>query len=241
MIIKAPNKNNPNSFNKQAHLYAKCSLIQSQIIEMLVQSVDSKIIGRAIDIGCGSGGMAMQLDKIGLEVGEFYGLDVSQEMLHHHPKKLKNISNITLICEDFESFVFEKYDIVFAASSLQWAKNLDVLIEKLAKSSPIARFAIHTDKSLDAVHRFLGSKSPLRSARCLKGILEKYFEGDISIETLERNFNNRGDFLHHLKGSGLLGGGVLSYSEAKKFRNHIPYEKAEYEVLFFAGTSKVFQ
>lgn len=241
MIIKTPNKKNLNSFDKQAHLYAESSLIQSQIIDILLQSLEFKTIHRVIDIGCGSGSVAIQLDRLGLEIEQFYGLDISQEMLHHHPKKMKNIPNITLICDDFETFIFEKYDVIFAASSLQWAKNLEFLMSKLAKSSPIARFAIHTNKSLDSVHRFLGTSSPLFSAEYLVGILEKYFEGKIWIERLERNFNNREDFLRHLKGSGLLGGGILNYSQAKNFRNNIPYAKAEYEVLMFAGISKVFQ
>lgn len=241
MILKALEKNNPNSFDKQAHLYTESSLIQSQIIEILLQSLDCKTIHKAIDIGCGSGGVAMQLNRLGLQIEDFYGLDISQEMLHHHPKKMKNISNMTLICEDFETFAFEKYDVIFAASSLQWARNLEMLISKLAKSSPVARFGIHTNKSLDSVHKFLGTLSPLRSAKCLRDILEKYFEGQIWIEKLERNFSNREDFLRHLKGSGLLGGGVLNYSEAKHFRNNIPYQKAEYEVLMFAGISKLFQ
>lgn len=240
MIIKTPNKNNLNSFDKQAHLYAESSFIQSEIIEILLQSLEFKTIHRAIDIGCGSGSVASQLDALGVEIQEFYGLDISQEMLHHHPKKMKNFSNVTLICEDFEAFIFEKYDFIFAASSLQWARNLEVLISKLAKSSPVARFAIHTNKSLDSVHKFLGTSSPLRSAECLMEILEKYFEGKIWIEKLERNFSNREEFLSHLKGSGLLGGGVLNYSQAKYFRNNIPYQKAEYEVLMFAGISKLF-
>lgn len=240
MIIKTPNKKNLNSFDKQAHLYAQSSLIQSQVIEILLRSLELTTIHRAIDIGCGSGSVAVQLDALGLQIEDFYGLDISQEMLHHHPKKMKNISNVTLICEDFEAFIFEKYDVIFAASSLQWAKNLEVLLSKLAKSSPVARFAIHTNKSLDSVHRFLGTSSPLRSAECLKNILEKYFEGKIWIEKLERNFSTREEFLSHLKGSGLLGGGVLNYSQAKYFRNNIPYQKAEYEVLMFAGISKLF-
>lgn len=240
MIIKTPNKKNLNSFDKQAHLYAQSSLIQSQVIEILLRSLELTSIHRAIDIGCGSGSVAVQLDGLGLQIEDFYGLDISQEMLHHHPKKMKNISNVTLICEDFEAFIFEKYDVIFAASSLQWARNLEVLLSKLAKSSPVVRFAIHTDKSLDSVHRFLGTSSPLRSAECLKDILEKYFEGKIWIEKLERNFSSREEFLSHLKGSGLLGGGVLNYSQAKYFRNNIPYQKAEYEVLMFAGISKLF-
>lgn len=240
MIIKTPNKKNLNSFDKQAHLYAQSSLIQSQVIEILLRSLELTTIHRVIDIGCGSGSVAVQLDALGLQIENFYGLDISQEMLHHHPKKMKNISNVTLICEDFEAFIFEKYDVIFAASSLQWAKNLEVLLSKLAKSSPVVRFAIHTNKSLDAVHRFLGTSSPLRSAECLKDILEKYFEGKIWIEKLERNFSTREEFLTHLKGSGLLGGGVLNYSQAKYFRNNIPYQKAEYEVLMFAGISKLF-
>lgn len=241
MIIKTPNKKNLNSFDKQAHLYAESSLIQSQIIEILLQSLKHKTIDKVIDIGCGSGGVAMQLDDLGVQIGDFCGLDISQEMLHHHPKKIKNISKMTLVCEDFETFIFEKYDVIFAASSLQWARNLDVLMSKLAKSSPVARFAIHTNKSIDSIHRFLGTSSPLRSAQCLRDILEKYFEGKIWIEKLERNFSNREEFLSHLKGSGLLGGGVLNYSQAKYFRNNIPYEKAEYEVLMFIGVSKLFQ
>ncbi|MDO7252958.1 class I SAM-dependent methyltransferase [Helicobacter cappadocius] len=238
MIVRIKNKKKLNSFAKQAHSYKQSSLIQSQIVQMLLASCDFTSIHRVMDIGCGCGAVALEIDKLGIKVDKFYALDIAHEMISQHPKKTKYIPHIELICEDFEEFVFDKYDVVFAASSLQWAQDLDSVMYKIAKSSHMVRFAIHTNKSLDSVHRFLGTSSPLRDKKCLESILQKYFNGKIWIEKLERNFTNRQDFLGHLKESGLLGGGVLNFSQARYFRNNIPFAKIEYEVLMFAGVSK---
>ncbi|PAF54215.1 hypothetical protein BKH42_01520 [Helicobacter sp. 13S00482-2] len=239
MIIQLANKNKPNSFAKQAHSYKRSSLIQAEIVDILLRSCDFKNIDKVIDIGCGCGAVAIELDRLRIKIREFYALDISKEMIFEHPKKAKHIQNIELICEDFEKFIFRTYDLVVAASSLQWAQDLDSMMYKLAKSSHMARFAIHTDKSLCCVHQFLQTTSPLRDKKTLEDILYKYFEGELWIEELERDFDNREDFLRHLKESGLLGGGVLNYSRAKYFKNHIPYQKVQYEVLMFAGISKV--
>ncbi|PAF42681.1 methyltransferase domain-containing protein [Helicobacter sp. 11S03491-1] len=231
-------KNNQNSFARQAHVYQKSALIQTRIAHLLLNKLQYKYFYHVLDIGCGSGSVAIEIEKLKIKVKNFIGIDIAKEMLFYHPKQLNHIQNINLICEDFEKISLPKSDLIIAASSLQWAKNLEYILSKIAQNCSEVAFGIYTNKSLKSVHNFLNTSSPLRSKEALKDMLGKYFRGKSYIAHFEESFQNRQDFLRHLKNSGLLGGGNLSYQEAKYFRNHIPYEKAEYEVLIFIGTPK---
>ncbi|PAF49990.1 hypothetical protein BKH41_01450 [Helicobacter sp. 12S02232-10] len=231
-------KNIRNSFSKSARTYQENALIQTLVAAKLLNVLGLKNIDSLIDIGCGSGNLALQIQKSGILVNHFIGVDMAEEMLAHHPKKIECIQNISLFCEDFEKFSFQKYEVGIAASSLQWAKDLETMLARIAKSCSKVAFGIYTNKSLDSLHSFLGTCSPLKSKESLKAILEKYFKGEIWVEHLEQKFQSRSDFLKHLKGLGLLGGGALNYTEAKRFKESVPYEKAEYEILMLVGVSK---
>ncbi|PAF50457.1 class I SAM-dependent methyltransferase [Helicobacter sp. 13S00477-4] len=224
-----------NSFSRKAHTYQGNSSIQALIASRLLEYLDLNYIETLIDIGCGGGNLALQIQKAQIFVKDFIGIDISAQMLSQHPKKIQHIDNISLICDDFEKFAFEEYDVGIAASSLQWAKDIESLLENISKSCSKVAFGIHTNQSLSSVHNFLNTDSPLKSADFLKECLKKYFIGEMWLENFEQRFEDRVKFLSYLKSLGLLGGGVLDYNKAKIFRNEVPYKKVEYEVLMFIG------
>ncbi|PAF47081.1 hypothetical protein BKH46_05010 [Helicobacter sp. 12S02634-8] len=227
-----------NSFSKSAHTYQAHALIQAQVAQKLLEALEIKSLGDVMDMGCGSGHIAILMQKMGIKVERFWGVDISQKMLELHPRVLDGMGEICLICEDFERFCFQQYDLMIGASSLQWARDIESLLARVAKSCKRAAFGIYTNKSLQQLHDFLGTDSPLWSQEHLREILERYFDGRIWIERMEQEFLRREDFLVHLKNSGLLGGGVLSYKQAKYFATQVPFTKASYEILMFIGTPK---
>lgn len=234
--MEAINHKNQHSFSKQAHSYMNFADIQKQIIKKILIDLPSNIKSIA-DIGCGSGNVALELETLDLKICNFTAIDISQKMLDLHPKKIANIKNIIFQCQDFENISIDNHDLIIASSSLQWAKNLKKTLCNLSNKAKEFRLSIHTNKSLESIHNFLGTKSPLRDKSEILEILKEYFIGEIWVESLEKTFLTRKDMLNHLKYSGLLGGGVLDYRQAKLFKENVPYERIEYEVVMFIGKS----
>ncbi|WP_180762993.1 methyltransferase domain-containing protein [Helicobacter sp. 11S02596-1] len=213
--------------------------MQNLVASKLLKTLGLQRIDSLIDIGCGSGNIAYAIDKIGIYVNDFIGIDIADTMLASHPKALPCIQNISLFCQDFETFSFQAYDVGIAASSLQWASDLESVLKRIAGSCAQVAFGIYTNKSLSSLHSFLGTASPLRDEKTLREILGKYFNGKVWLEYVKQDFTSRTDFLKHLKYLGLLGGGVLGYTEAKRFRENVPYACAEYEILMFVGRPRI--
>ncbi|RAX51817.1 hypothetical protein CCY99_08430 [Helicobacter sp. 16-1353] len=105
-------------------------------------------------------------------------------------------------------------------------------------ANPKLAFSFFTAKSLETLHNFLGTKSPLRSSFEIEILLKKYFIGEIEIQKITKTFDNKNDLLAHLKNSGLLGGGNLPFRAKKKLKFDIPFLELSYEVLFFIGEAK---
>lgn len=227
------------SFNKMAESYADSSHLQNQVARILLDFCDEffsdvKIV---LDLGAGSGNVAKNITH---KIDSFIALDNAPNLLSLHPLKLDNIASIRLVECDFERYDFsERYDLIIASSALQWAKDLDTILQKIAntKNARVA-FAIFTNASLWELHSFLGTKSPLKSADEVVFLAQKYFDIDFKVESFHLNFSSREAFLSYLKGCALLGGGHLNFSEKKRFRFEIPYFEANFEVLFIKGSVK---
>ena len=92
--------------------------------------------------------------------------------------------------------------------SLQWARDLKSVLEKIALSSKEVALAIHTDFSLHEVHEFLGTPSPLRDLKTLKSLIKnafKHFQIELENKRFALYFNRKQDCLNYLKKCGLLG------------------------------------
>lgn len=225
------------SFNKEAKNYALYSKIQNKIAKKLISKSMNKDIKRILDLGAGSGNVAVNLSKYNIDY--FLGIDSAQSMLLSHPRSLPNINLLELKNISFEDYDFEYcFDLIISSSSLHWAQNLESIFEKIAlksKSNTNIAFSFFTNKSLESLHNFLNTKSPLRSVFELQVLLDRYFIGEIEIQTITKVFNDKNDLLRHLKYSGLLGGGDISFATKKKLKFNIPFLDINYEILFFVG------
>ncbi len=221
------------SFNKQASNYVYYSSLQNKIAKYLTTNAMNVDIHRVLDLGAGSGNVIRNL--IDYKIDYFLGIDNSINMLSLHPKKMDNISHIELRSIDFENYCFnEDFDLIIASSSLHWAKDIESIFFKMKSNYNVA-FSIFTNKSLESLHSFLDSTSPLKSCDEIKSIINKYFIGEFETIIYKENFDDRDSLLNHLKYSGLLGGSNISFSSKKRLKFEFPNLFLEYEVLFFIG------
>lgn len=250
------------SFNKMSHSYAKNCALQNEVAKVLVDFCDEFLRNsrKIIDLGAGSGNIAKNLDD--RQIDFFLALDNAPNMIALHPQNLPHIAQIKRLCCDFDDYDFsDDYDLVLSSSALQWAKDLDLLFKRLVDSAQKTQksressesleskkslesseskpkrfaFAIFTRESLSALHAFLGTKSPLKSATEILSITQKYFCVESKMQRFSLNFSTRDEFLAYLKNGGLLGGGNLSFSQKKRLRFGVPFLSADFEVLFIKG------
>ena len=131
------------------------------------------------------------------------------------------------------------FDLITAASSLHWARDLEALFGALAAlNAQKYAFSIFTKNSLADLHNFLGTTSPLRDKCEVLGLLEKHFVGEAKAQIFVESFDSREALLGHLKHCGLLGGGALNFAAKKRLRFALPIRCLRYEVVFFVGFAR---
>ncbi len=229
---------NKHAFNKHAKTYHLFAHIQQQIAIYLMQFLKQKHYDKVLDLGSGSGAVFKALEQQNIIIEDFIALDNSINMLKLHPTHSSNIQKISLEHADFEEYVFQTCDLILSSSSLQWARDLKSVLEKMAFSSKEVALAIHTDFSLHEVHEFLGTPSPLRDIKTLKSLIKdafKNFQIELENKRFALYFNHKQDCLNYLKKCGLLGGSTLSFKQKKHFFQNMAFEKLSYEVLLFSG------
>ncbi|HEX5329091.1 methyltransferase domain-containing protein, partial [Sulfuricurvum sp.] len=129
-------------FSRYAAEYGSRNVIQRLVADKLITSTETHP-RRILDLGCGNGTLFSLIDW---EVERFIGVDFSDSMLSHHPKA----STVELILGDFnDSALFERlgneqYDRIYSASALQWAEDLDRVMESLASLNTPMSLAIFT-------------------------------------------------------------------------------------------------
>ena len=221
------------SFDKQAKNYIHYSSLQNEIAQYLIlKSMDIDICS-ILDLGAGSGNVIKNLKKYKLDY--FLGIDHSPNMLSLHPKNMDNIAHIELKNIDFENYDFDaKFDLIISSSSLHWAKNMESIFCKIKHQNKVA-FSIFTNKSLETLHYFLDSISPLKSYDEISSMINKYFFGEFERKMIKKEFESRDALLNHLRYGGLLGGGNISLESKKRLKFAFPNLFLEYEVLFFVG------
>lgn len=222
------------SFDKKSLSYAKNCSLQNEVAKILLDFCESWHYKKIIDLGAGSGNVALNLVH---SVDFLLGIDNAPNMLALHPRKLPHIAQIRLIVGDFESYDFsDDFDLILSSSSLQWAKNLDLLFKRLKDSIESSHkkfaFAIFTSESLRELHAFLGTASPLKSSSEILAIAQKYFCIESKIQHFKREFSTRDELLAYLKNSALLGGGNLAFRDKKRLKCAFPHTALNFEVLF---------
>ncbi|ANV97622.1 hypothetical protein BBW65_01840 [Helicobacter enhydrae] len=225
------------SFDQQAESYVSCALAQRVFAQTLVLEIAERLgrgFDRVADLGSGSGELQAIFNQEGIAYQEFEACDISSKMLHLYPKT----HNTQVFCQDFDVFLQRggDYDLVCSSSALQWARDLSMTLERISLQTQNVGLCIITDRTFGSLHRFLGTFSPLLSTHRVMELLERYFDGYMRIKCIELQMQDSREIMTHLRRSGVMGGGVLGYNQAKKMLQF--QGSLEYEAVIFVGKSK---
>jgi len=118
--IKETNKWNPENYNKHTGFVSALAL---PVVELLNPKENETIL----DVGCGEGTLAVEIEKYGAKI---IGIDMSAEMIEQCKDKgiEAYIGSVTDLPYDSE------FDAVFSNATLHWVKDAKSAVENIAKS-----------------------------------------------------------------------------------------------------------
>ena len=225
-----PSHHHTDEFSKRAVSYNEHNIIQKKVVKRLIENIKSNP-KKILDLGCGSGAV---YKNITWNIEKFVGVDKAENMCELHPSH----KSICLVNEDFETFVFEKYDIVISSSALQWAKDLDALLRKIASNSDEIAFSIFCDGTFKTIYEVAKLEPFLPKQQKLLKLLSKYFEFTHELVHYRLEFEDNLAKFRYIKNSGVSGGErKLSFRETKKLIENYPHSYLEFEVMFVWGKS----
>ena len=223
-------------FSRFADVYTRYHTIQKQVAKELVECLKSEP-QHLIDLGCGSGTLYKELFY---KPKSYVGVDLSDEMLEHHPKA----DNIKLLCRSFDELeLFKtlsdtKFDMLISSSALQWSKDLAKLFERIVKLDKPFAITLFTDNTFKTLHKEAGTRSPLHSKEMIADLAKKYFNRDVEFREYILKFENNRELFKYLKKSGVSGNEVqLNYPETKRLLRQYPLDYLEFEVAFIIKES----
>lgn len=223
-------------FSRHAHTYDEYTLVQKEVARYLVEHITSKP-KCILDLGCGSGEV---YKHITWSLESFVGVDCSQAMSARHPKS----HEVSIVCEDFESPTLKAqlappYDLIISSSALQWANDIEAMIQFISLTCKEGAFAIFTDKTFQTLYQTSGLETFLPSTQKLIALFEAYFTCKYEVKTFQLYFDDTLSLLRYIKKSGVSGGQKkLSISQMRSLIETYPSKALEFEVLFVWGKPK---
>lgn len=98
----------------------------------LIRELDLRGDERALDMGCGDGGLCRQIAEL-LPQGEVLGIDASRGMIEASlPKETHNLRFLLLDINDLD--FTEKFDIIFSNATLHWVRNHEKLLQNTTRA-----------------------------------------------------------------------------------------------------------
>lgn len=222
------------SFNHKALEYDHYAVAQRFFAQKLAQKISNQKFEHIAELGCGSGILLDNLLKNNVNFQSYIGCDSSEEMLLAFKQE-----GIKKICIDFDAFLSnakQSFSLVCSSSALQWSKNLDHTLGLISQKAKRVALGIIDCATFSSLHSFLQTSSPLLEFQNIKTLLLKYFCGDLEVVKMSLEFDNPQECIAHLRGSGVMGGGVLNFTQSKKL---LSYQGVlEYESVIFVGKPK---
>jgi len=223
-------------FSRFAHQYDQYNMIQAKVASELIGSLSSSSHKNVLDIGCGSGEVFKNLERLDITIEHFIALDSSQAMLNIHPQN----ANITKVCANFnddnliEKLPSQKIDMIISASSLQWSTDIDFTLKQLSNMSDRLHAAVFTSGTFKTLHDTASISSPIYNAKFIQEIVSKHYTSvNFALHQYRLNFENTRDMFKYIKQSGVSSGErKLSYKQTKQLMKEYPLDYLEFEVLF---------
>ncbi len=222
-------------FSKRAKSYQETNIIQKKVVKKLIKGIQSQP-KHILDLGCGEGAVFKEVDW---EFESFIGVDKAENMCALHPSHDK----LTLHNTDFEDpslyHDISHVDITIAASSLQWAKDLESTVQNIAKHSEQIAFAIFCDGTFKSIYDITHLPSFLPHHEWALEIVSKYFDIHHDKSLYKLDFEDNLSKFRYIKNSGVSGGNrQLGYHDTKKLIAAYPHTYLEFEVLYIWGKVK---
>lgn len=222
-------------FSKSAKYYDDYNIIQQEVAKKLVSLIPNKP-KNILDIGCGSGTVYKKIDW---ELDSFIGVDFSTNMLQNHPLSKK----IRLVNGDFNDEIFlksisnYKVDCILSSSSLQWAKNPDMLFYHLSLLKVPMYLAIFTSNTFKTLNKIIKSDSIILGKEKIISSIQKYFNINYEVCNYNLKFDSKDEMFKYIKKSGVSGNrNILTFKQTKKLIQEYPLDYLEFEVLFINPT-----
>ena len=222
-------------FSKRAKSYQETNVTQKQVVKKLIKGIKSKP-KYILDLGCGEGAVFKEIDW---EFKSFIGVDKAENMCTLHPYH----DRVVLHNSDFEESklytTIEHVDITIAASSLQWAKDLEKTIMMIAEHSDEIAFAIFCDGTFKSIYELTKLPSFLPYHDDVIRLISRYFDITHEKKEYKLEFKDNLSKFRYIKNSGVSGGNrQLSYHDTKKLIAEYPHSYLEFEVLFVWGKKR---
>lgn len=222
-------------FSKRAQSYQEHNIIQKKVVKKLISGIQTKP-KHILDLGCGEGAVFKLIDW---EFETFTGVDKAENMCSLHPCHDK----LTLRQIDFEESTLyhdiSHVDITIAASSLQWARNLEKTIENIAMISDEIAFAIFCDGTFKSIYDITKLPSFLPHHDKVLQMISAHYDIRHEREFYTLDFKDNLSKFRYIKQSGVSGGNrQLSYHDTKKLIESYPHQYLEFEVLFVWGKKR---
>ena len=221
-------------FSRYAAEYGSRNVIQRHVAKKLVALASDKP-SRVLDLGCGNGTLFSLIDW---EMERFVGVDFSASMLEHHPLS----PNVELMLGNFndpqlfETLRSEPFDRIYSASALQWADDLDSVLQSLTSLDTPMSLAIFTAGTFKTLHECAGVTPLLRSSDEVIAIAEKYMDAHYEVLHTTLEFDSVREMFRYIKRSGVSGGRrVLDFAQTKKLMESYPLGYLEFEVVFITS------
>ena len=118
--MKETNNWNANNYNKHADFV---SILATPVVELLKPKKDEKIL----DLGCGDGTLAVEIEKAGTKV---VAVDLSEDMV----EKTKEKGVEAYVMSATELTFQDEFDAVFSNAVLHWVNEPKIAIQKIYNS-----------------------------------------------------------------------------------------------------------
>ncbi|MFZ3071682.1 MAG: malonyl-ACP O-methyltransferase BioC [Thermodesulfobacteriota bacterium] len=249
------------SFSKAAKTYDQNSDFQNDVRSMLLAYLPEKGVSTALDVGCGTGGLAFKMTRL-YPNAKVLAIDSAKDMLALSRENLHR--EIRLFAADLESLPFKSESLCLVASNLayQWSASLEkAFTECLRTLRKDGRFVFSTlgpgtfielresvtKAALLAGRNGLPPFMKFKGSEELVGLLNKAGFVDIKIErkSVPLYYKDAAELLRTLKrigaknpnteGEKSLGRGALLktvFKEYEKAHKGPNGVRATYEVLF---------
>ena len=114
-----------NSWNPDE--YKKHTSFVSELAMPVVYLLDPKSGERVLDLGCGDGTLAQEIEQRGAKV---LGIDLSKEMV----QKAKESGIEAMVATVTDLPFKDEFDAIFSNATLHWVKQSDLALKNIAKS-----------------------------------------------------------------------------------------------------------